>query len=477
VRAGWNWLARQANYGLLQQMIEGVCWFYNLRRRLHEGLETLQSALDAIETQGRIETLPPQGKRLGAALLLWSSDFQPETTPRQTLAAIHFRVETLLNHSDMASLDIRNEKAFLLLLQSIFAWRDDLDSAEKLARESLKFYQELDILARVGDLFSVISGVTYGKAGPTNDAKEYLQQSLQIRQLLGDRRGIAYALQRTGQFAHDNGNFNLSESLQRKVLDEMIAIGSPGEIGGQCHSLGNILNLNGKFSEAIIHLEQARSIWRTLGAQGDYAHTTDEYVYCRLNMGDYEGRLVQIQEAVEILHVLAIPPVLPYGTLASVYLLEGKLPEAQHYAQLSVDVSRRRAESALALNLGYQSYVEYAAGNHATAIAIITEALQIARKIGHAFDASIAFGALAWVWVDEHKFELAIEILGAAYQFPAHRHSRWYADIAGNHIHRCAAAVLSPVQIDEAKNRGLTRNIWETVDWVIAELSPTDSIF
>jgi hypothetical protein len=48
--------------------------------------------------------------------------------------------------------------------------------------------------------------------------------------------------------------------------------------------------------------------------------------------------------------------------------------------------------------------------------------------------------------------------------------SRWFEDVAGRHIAAAAAAQLPPDAVAAAQERGRVRDLWATVEQLLAEL-------
>jgi hypothetical protein len=65
--------------------------------------------------------------------------------------------------------------------------------------------------------------------------------------------------------------------------------------------------------------------------------------------------------------------------------------------------------------------------------------------------------------------ERAVEVYALASRYSAVANSRWFEDIAGKHI-AAAATILPPDVVAAAQERGRARDLWATMEELLAEL-------
>jgi hypothetical protein len=70
---------------------------------------------------------------------------------------------------------------------------------------------------------------------------------------------------------------------------------------------------------------------------------------------------------------------------------------------------------------------------------------------------------------DQGEVERAVEIYALASRYPFVANSRWFEDVAGQHI-AAAARALPPDIVASAQDRGRARDLWATVEELAAEL-------
>jgi len=83
-------------------------------------------------------------------------------------------------------------------------------------------------------------------------------------------------------------------------------------------------------------------------------------------------------------------------------------------------------------------------------------------------------GAAALLLVDEGQVERAVELYALASLEPYVANSRWFEDVAGREIGALGAA-LPPEVAAAAQERGSERDLWATVEELLAELNAHES--
>jgi len=97
----------------------------------------------------------------------------------------------------------------------------------------------------------------------------------------------------------------------------------------------------------------------------------------------------------------------------------------------------------------------------------LSEALRTASEIV-IFPIITALPAIALLLADRGEVERAVELYALASRYPRVANSRWFEDVAGNHI--AAAATLPPKVVAAAQARGRARDLDATVAELLAEL-------
>ncbi len=75
---------------------------------------------------------------------------------------------------------------------------------------------------------------------------------------------------------------------------------------------------------------------------------------------------------------------------------------------------------------------------------------------------------MALLLADEGEPERAVELYALASRYPYVANSHWFEDVAGKHIAAIAAS-LPPEVVAAAQERGRARDLWATVEELLAE--------
>lgn len=223
--------------------------------------------------------------------------------------------------------DGRHEEAQSLYRQAIDSLEADRDSqviAQKLkanlARSYLKSknYDEAELIYRG---LIEIDKIQYGPAsfevavssqglaevmvakGDYREATTHLKRSWDIieREDTFDPRLEASILGTTARVAQLNGQLNEAESILRIQIERKIQYAGSGsiEVSEALNNLGNVLDDNGKFDEAISSYLRSIEIMANWGEKDSYAITVlkGNLAAALFHTGDYAGALSAIREA------------------------------------------------------------------------------------------------------------------------------------------------------------------------------------
>jgi tetratricopeptide (TPR) repeat protein len=128
---------------------------------------------------------------------------------------------------------------------------DDLVRALVLYKRGRNLYGEAETVNALG--------VGYGRLGQTNDAAEQYRKAVELRRVLGNRRGVATSLR----------------------------------------NLANVLSLTGRYDEAQTQLNEARKLNETLGDRAGLAAVDNELGLLAEERGDYPAALDAFRRALQ----------------------------------------------------------------------------------------------------------------------------------------------------------------------------------
>ena len=192
VKRAWSWAASHRHESLIEQMIEGLWTFIELRGR-DEIL--FQQAEQVFRLKSDDE--PAQ---LWGRLLARADDVRIHQEPVERALQIAQRY------------DNQSEIAFCLArLGSAAHTRRDYPAAKALLEQSLMIYRQLENHYAVANVLGDLMKFSY--QGTWDDFQRYGEEALSLRREIGDRVGMAWSLAAVAAEAGRQGRFSEAERL------------------------------------------------------------------------------------------------------------------------------------------------------------------------------------------------------------------------------------------------------------------------
>lgn len=458
IRAAWEWAVPRHRTDYLGQMAEGMSYFLEGRGHFREGEALYSQAIAQLEPEyGRSIPRTPANQRVFAKLYTWQGSFNeqmgfPEKATAQLQTALQFIQDSLL-----ASEDTRNDTAFILwnLAYCKVDHEGDIPGALRLFEQCQQLWQQVGNMGGVTAALRGIGGIYY-EIGDYNQAVQFIGRSLETAQQSGYRKSIANSMAGLGITQVYLGNLEEGEALLQKSVAISREIQNWEGVAFQLLNLGVTHAMAGKFTDAYEAWREALAITQELGVRDEEAHLTTLLGYAALHLGDYSLARQQGQLGVQMAEALHFPRIvgLAHLLLGSIALAQGAYQEAQKLLERSESIYRdhpRRDE--LAWVLGVLAYVWRRLGEaHQTAVCLV-EATQLAAEIRPFTVQMIILPIHALCLADQGQPEQAIELHTLAQRHGFVRHSRWFADVAGQELAAIQAA-LPPQTAAAAQAKG-----------------------
>jgi tetratricopeptide (TPR) repeat protein len=309
---------------------------------------------------------------------------------------------------------------------------------------------------------------------PGTDAQgqALLAESLQLYQELGDRRRILGVLKIVGFSAVLRGELVRGESLLRESL--AIAQEMPGdvEIVDSTHLLAHGLAICGKYTEACALAEANMLRCRALGHRPWLARTFCLIANAELGAGRYASAYEQGLRGLQAAEEIDDPVLASFALwrLGDIKLVQGYHAEAADLLQQSSAAHRRlQIQGRLQDVLASEGCAAYARGQTHAARGCLVEALQTALRDRLWFTAVRGLPLAALDAAGQGQAAAAVELYALASSVPHVANSTWFGDVVGRRVAE-AAQVLTTVEVCAAQERGRTRDLWQTIEEVLAGL-------
>jgi len=251
--------------------------------------------------------------------------------------------------------------------------------------------------------------------------------------------------------------------------------GSRAEYVHKLGLLGYALVIIGKYAEAHEVLEECIRIRQGQEARYHIAHARSALSGASLHLGHYVEASLHAEAALADARETGVrhPEGHALSVLGCVALAEGRYVEARDRVQEAAKVFREwgseyyvaRLETLLAATAR-------ALGSPREARHHLVEALHLSVERGRTRLALWALPMAALLLADEEEAERAIELYALAQRYPRVANSRWFEDVAGQHIARLAASLPRGVAA-RARERGRALALDEAAMDLLAELRET----
>jgi tetratricopeptide (TPR) repeat protein len=136
--------------------------------------------------------------------------------------------------------------------------------------------------------------------GDYAEARRLYQQSLEIKERLGNQGGKAGSLHQLGMIAQDQGDYAEARRLYQQSLETFERLGDQSGKATTLHELGNIAYLQGDYAEARRLYQQSLEIKERLGDQGGKANSLHQLGMIAQDQGDYAEARRLYQQSLEI---------------------------------------------------------------------------------------------------------------------------------------------------------------------------------
>lgn len=277
--------------------------------------ETAESSLGIAQQQAWFERLEPEHDNVRSALS-WSSAAGGDSASGLQLAAAIWRfwyvrgfltegrgwlsglLANTLGESDTGL------RAKALSGIGVLAWRQgDYPAATAFLDESLSIRRLLGDQRGIAISVNNLGNVARDQ-GDYSSARARYEEALTIRRELGDRQGVAMALGNLGTLACEQGDYSIGRALHEESLTIMREQGDRHGISASLNNLGELAYDQGDFLSARALYEESLAIKRKLGERWGIATSLNNLGNVASAVSDYEGAKALLDEAVVIRRAL-----------------------------------------------------------------------------------------------------------------------------------------------------------------------------
>jgi predicted ATPase/DNA-binding SARP family transcriptional activator/tetratricopeptide (TPR) repeat protein len=467
VIAAWKWSISRGEVDFIAQAAAPLYEFFARSSRFQEGATLFDLATQALCS----------GKdHLSNETITWILGYQGDLCARggdwDAGRGLLQRSLNIIESSGFEGLDSRPIKAFVLL--HLGAITLELEEARQLLQESLNLYRKLgdkhhvaNALAYLGDLMRT--------AGELEGSRLLLEESLMIQRELGLIRVTIRTLRALTTLALRKGDLSEAGRLSQEVFDMAQNINDPDSLAASLEELGLTHIFSGRFSQAEACLKKSADIRLDLGQMVNISisHAYLSFAKCHL------GKFVQANEIAQRSFLMADERGdLPASAnlllvIGMIKLSDGDFSEAslcfnecisKYKAGWQHDARNRRA-IALAL-LAWSDC-------HRSFLGLAREHLMVALRTNMENNSYIgllhSLSAIALLYGKEGKAGKSVDIYELAKSHHFIANSALFEKLVGRHIDEFTTK-LPLAAVEAAKRSGQTRDLWVTASELLDEL-------
>ena len=210
-------------------------------------------------------------------------------------------LEEQLCRETLAWTEIRPEKqaVFIHGIGNLASGRGDYETAEREYRRSLEIKEEIGNRAGMARSYNQL-GILADARGDYETAEREYRRSLEINEEIGSREDMASTYHNLGVNAQNRGDYETAEREYRRSLEMEEEIGNRAGMAGSYNQLGILADARGDYETAEREYRRSLEINEEIGSREDMASTYHNLGVNAQNRGDYETAEREYRRSLEI---------------------------------------------------------------------------------------------------------------------------------------------------------------------------------
>lgn len=401
LRAALKWAADGGHGEEALRLAGSLALFWRVRGYFAEGRRWLETALAISSAQAGSEA---HGLALwGAALLSNMVGDRP--------AAVRFGQQSL--ELARQRQDLRAEARSLLVLANAGMWTD--------AERTVPMLQEaVDTARRADDPWCLahalgLIGRVREHAGDSAQARTVLEECVAVAEAAKDQQSLRLGLLVLGDLALHRGAMSEAAGLLEQALGAARVLAEPYAVSVALGSLAELLAEQGELDRAADLQREALGLARQAGSADGQAGALFALGELGSQLGHTSGARYCYQQAMETLSKAGYSIHAPLQGLGQVALVEGDLATARAMLTEALALARATGDKrAIAGALSALGALEVTEGRHQEAVQCYLEALELRHKVGAAARVADSLETVAGAAGSIGDLDYAARLLGAA---------------------------------------------------------------
>jgi diguanylate cyclase (GGDEF)-like protein len=290
VLQAWKLCIDQGQWDRIDQMLQSLFLFYEIRGLIQEGdriFNQAQALLETLEDKVSGETSAIQ-QLLGRILVRRGVFARRLGLYERSQNLTESGLELLRHHEAIP------EQAFgLLKLGQLLGEFGDYEAGRVACQEGLELYQSLGDQYGTAQILHEMGVIAY-QSGNYAEAEKHTLESLGIFRQVGDTWNLAMALINLGNVESELGIYQRAQEYYRQALELFEQVGDLSGKAAALNNLGDVARELAEFDQAQAYLQQSLNLYQQLGHRFGQS-----VVMC--NLGEVLNRLKESSKARKIL--------------------------------------------------------------------------------------------------------------------------------------------------------------------------------
>ncbi len=295
VQQAWQWAVSQRYAREVEQSLESLYDFYDIRCWFQAGVTLLVQAIEQWSTE------PEQEPLLGKLLARQGALYCHQGFFEHAAAALKSSLE-IFEHQDMP-----DEQIFgLVNLANAIRHQGHNDEAERLAQRSLALSQQIGDRRGMAQSLQILGILCYG-AGNLERTEALHEESLALARELGDQRLIMSPLNALGDVACHRGDYVKAQQMFEECLALSRDLDDQFNVAIHLNNLGTIFHLLEQYTKAEAFYQESLDICRQIGDQNGQAIALSNLGEIAYTLGEYQKASQFYREGLNIGHAIQEP--------------------------------------------------------------------------------------------------------------------------------------------------------------------------
>lgn len=276
VRQAWQWAVAQGYARQVEQALESLYHFCDIRCWFQAGVALFESAIDRWSSDPQEQTL------LGKLLARQGALYNHQGLYQQAAGVLERSLEVF------ERLEMPYEQVFCLVnLANAVRRYGQNDRAEQLARQALALSKQMGDCRGMAQSLHLLGLVRYG-SGDLERTEALLKESLALARQLGDQRLIMAPLNALADAACHRGDYVKAQQMFEECLALSRDLDDQFNVAIHLNNLGTVYHLLEQYPQARAFYQASLDICRQIGDQNGQAIALSNLGEIACALGDYQ---------------------------------------------------------------------------------------------------------------------------------------------------------------------------------------------